>query len=203
MGTDQGHYFSADPHGASAPQRVTVRARGTEITLHTDTGVFSKDRLDPGTKVLLDLAPPPEAEGALLDLGCGYGPIAATLAAAHPDRPVWAVDVNTRALELVRRNATALGLDNLRACLPDEVPVAQRFGGIYSNPPIRIGKAELHALLVRWLGTLSHDGAAYLVVQRNLGADSLASWLGTQGFPIERLGSRRGYRVLRADRARG
>lgn len=190
------HYFSGSPGAASAPQRITVWLGDRSLRLTTDVGVFSKDRLDPGTEVLLALAPLPDVDGDLLDLGCGYGPITFALATECPGSLVWAVDVNTRALELVRQNAEELGVHNVRACLPEEVPQEVRFRGIYANPPIRIGKSALHDLLTGWLDKLDNEGAGYLVVQRNLGADSLAKWLNENGFPASRLGSRRGYRVL-------
>lgn len=194
------HYFSGSPGAASAPQQITVALSNGSLRLKTDVGVFSKDRLDPGTEVLLALSPLPDTDGDLLDVGCGYGPITFALATQRPDSLVWAVDVNTRALELVRENAEQLGVRNVRACLPEEVPPETRFRGIYSNPPIRIGKSALHDLLTGWLGKLADDGTGYLVVQRNLGSDSLAKWLETQGFPTEKLGSRRGYRVLEVRR---
>lgn len=190
------HYFSPDPGGRHRPGQIEVRAGDTTFTLATDAGVFSRERLDPGTAVLLErLAIPPES-GDVLDLGCGYGPIALSVAMRCPACTVWAVDVNDRALELVRHNARRLGVTNVRACEPDEVPGTVRFAALYSNPPIRIGKAALHELLLRWLRRLAPGGTGQLVVQRNLGADSLARWLTEQGFPTERTASSRGYRVL-------
>jgi 16S rRNA G1207 methylase RsmC len=170
-----------------------------QLTLRADAGVFSGQRVDLGTRVLLESAPGPERDGDLLDLGCGYGPIALTLASRHPDRTVWAVDVNTRALELTRANALSAGLDTVRVARPEQVPAEQRFAAVYSHPPIRIGKAALHELLTGWLNRLLPGGAAWLVVQRNLGSDSLAGWLTEQGFPTARLRSEKGYRVLRVE----
>jgi 16S rRNA (guanine1207-N2)-methyltransferase len=162
----------------------------------TDAGVFSASRLDPGTRVLLDTVPPPPSAGQLLDLGTGYGPIALAMAARAPGATVWAVDVNTRALELCAGNAARAGLGNVRCVPPGDPALPATFGGIWSNPPIRIGKEALHRLLAGWLGRLAPGGRAYLVVQRNLGADSLHRWLGEQGWPTARIASRAGYRVL-------
>ena len=166
------------------------------IDLATDRGVFSRDGIDPGTKLLLLDAPPPAPTGDLLDLGCGYGPIAVTMARRSPGATVWAVDVNRRALDLVAANATSAGVDNVRVAEPDEVPDDVRFATIWSNPPIRIGKAALHELLLRWLARLAPDGRAVLVVQKHLGADSLLRWLEDAGHPTTRLESRLGYRLL-------
>jgi 16S rRNA (guanine1207-N2)-methyltransferase len=132
----------------------------------------------------------------LLDLGCGYGPIAVTLARRSPAATVWAVDVNERALDLVRENAAALGLPNIRAATPSSVPPEVRFAAIWSNPPIRIGKQALHSLLLDWLTRLSDAGQAWLVVQKHLGGDSLAAWLSSQGYSTTRVGSKQAYRIL-------
>lgn len=161
--------------------------------MRTARGVFSSSRLDPGTAVLLQRAPRPPASGELLDLGCGYGPIACVLGERSPGARVWAVDPNERARELTRVNAEAWGLRNVVVADP---PADVRFAAIYSNPPIRVGKDVLHDLLTSWLSRLADDGAAYLVVQRNLGADSLQRWLETQGYGSARLASAKGYRIL-------
>jgi 16S rRNA (guanine1207-N2)-methyltransferase len=187
------HYFSARPDAPHRPGLVRVVLPDLYLELETDAGVFSPGRLDPGTRLLLDQAPAPPAAGDLLDLGCGYGPVACVLAARSPAATVWAVDVNERALALCERNAARAGLANVRCVLPGSVPA--HVDAIWSNPPIRIGKPALHAMLAGWLGRL--DGLAHLVVGRNLGSDSLAAWLTAQGWPATRLAARSGYRLLR------
>jgi 16S rRNA (guanine1207-N2)-methyltransferase len=193
----QQHYFTGEPGAQSARRLITAELPGLTLELETDTGVFAGSQLDKGTRVLLEYAPPAPQRGVFLDLGCGYGPIALTLATRSRPARVWAVDSNNRALSLVRDNAARAGLDNVSAARPEEVPADLRFDRIYSNPPIRIGKAALHDLLLHWLPRLVTGGSAYLVVQRNLGSDSLAAWLNDQGFPTERFTSRLGYRILR------
>jgi 16S rRNA (guanine1207-N2)-methyltransferase len=164
--------------------------------------VFAASAIDPGTKLLLlESPPPPTGPVDVLDLGCGYGPIALTIARRAPEATVWAVDVNQRALELCALNAAANGVTNVRAVTPDAVPRALRLAGIWSNPPIRIGKPALHELLLSWLGRLEDDAAAWLVVQKHLGADSLARWLGENGWPAQPRVARTGYRVLEVGRA--
>jgi len=169
------------------------------LALETDAGVFSAGRLDPGTRLLLDTAPPPPRAGNLLDLGCGYGPLALVLAARSPEAAVWALDVNQRALRLCATNAERAGLANVRCVTPDQEGLPGQLAVIWSNPPIRIGKQALHSLLAGWLGRLEPGGSAYLVVQRHLGADSLHRWLEEAGWPVSRLAARKGYRVLRVD----
>jgi 16S rRNA (guanine1207-N2)-methyltransferase len=202
------HYFDQAPSAPSRPGRVILALQDFRAELAVDRGVFSTAGVDPGTVELLravtfpDGRPAgPPVEGDLLDLGCGYGPIAVTLAHRFPSATVWAVDVNTRALELATANAAAVGFGSrIRAARPDDVPPEVTFAGIWSNPPIRIGKTALHDLLLRWLPRLAPGGAAWLVVQRHLGADSLTRWLGEQGWPADRIGSRKGYRLLRVAR---
>jgi len=198
-----GHYFDPQPGTASRRRSVHLSLPDVELELATDSGVFAGDRVDAGTKLLLLDGPAPSpGAGPFLDLGCGYGPIALTLAHRAPDDEVWAVDVNERARDLCRDNASAAGLANVVVAAPDDVPADLGLGGIWSNPPIRIGKAALHELLAGWLDRLRPAASAHLVVQKHLGADSLARWLVDQGWPATRRGSRAGYRLLDVD-ARG
>ncbi|MHB1593577.1 MAG: class I SAM-dependent methyltransferase [Streptosporangiaceae bacterium] len=190
-------YFTAQPSARHRPGTVRVLLPGLHLRLRTDSGVFAADRLDPGTRLLLDTAPPPPASGDLLDLGCGYGPLALVLAARSPGARIWAVDVNERALELTQRNASEAGLPNVRCALPGDPALPPLFDLIWSNPPIRVGKPALHQLLRTWLARLREDSSAYLVVQRNLGADSLQRWLNESGWATGRAAARAGYRVLR------
>ena len=197
------HYFDPEPPGPSDERRVEVVLPDVSFTMTTDRGVFSHGRLDTGTELLLRTAPTPAPSGDLLDLGCGAGAIALTLAQRSPGATVHAVDVNARARELCARNAAALGLANVVVAAPDDVDPDIRFSTIWSNPPIRIGKPALHDLLATWLGRMTNDGSAVLVVQRHLGADSLHRWLEQQGHVVERVASRAGFRVLRVATLRG
>jgi 16S rRNA (guanine1207-N2)-methyltransferase len=190
------HYFEARPSAAHRPGLVRVVLPDVYLELETDSGMFSPGRLDPGTRFLLEAGPPPPPEGDLLDLGCGYGPVACTLASRAPGATVWAVDVNERALGLCARNAAKAGLSNVRCVTPGSPDIPPRLTGIWSNPPVRIGKAALHELLLSWLTRLPAEASATLVMGRNLGADSLHSWLQEQGWSVTRLAARSGYRLL-------
>jgi 16S rRNA (guanine1207-N2)-methyltransferase len=212
------HYFSARPASADERRTLTVRLAGRDVTVETAGGVFSPGRLDLGTEVLLRTVPEPPASGDLLDLGCGWGPVTLTLALRSPGATVWAVDVNERALDLVRRNAARLDLRNIRAVTPDDVRDDVALAALWSNPPIRVGKEALHGMLLRWLPRLEPRAEAHLVVQRNLGADSLQRWLGEAlahlalpddapvpddvppAFAVDRVASAKGFRVLRVTR---
>jgi 16S rRNA (guanine1207-N2)-methyltransferase len=200
MGGEAGHYFAPDPSVPSQPRTVRLDLPTGSISLRTDRGVFAADGVDAATKLLLLEAPEPPPTGTFVDLGCGYGPIACTLAARVPEATVWAVDVNRRALDLCRENAAALGLANVIAYEPDAVPADESVDLIWSNPPIRIGKPALHELLLSWLARLTPTGSAVLVVHKHLGADSLQRWLDGEGWPTTRLGSRDGNRLLQVTR---
>jgi len=192
------HYFTAQPASDDERRTRTVHLAGRELEVEVASGVFSPGGVDKGTVVLLDRVPSPPPSGNLLDLGCGWGPITISLALEAPHATVWAVDVNERALDLVRRNAERLGLGNVRAALPDDVPDGLTFDLCWSNPPIRVGKQALHDLLNRWLPRLEEGAEAWLVVQKNLGSDSLARWItDTLDLPVDREASSNGFRVLR------
>lgn len=194
------HYFSETPESEFKPKEIKVELDGQPVTVVTAGGIFSPDRLDAGTGVLLEHISEAPKSGNILDVGCGWGPITLALAMRAPRATVWAVDVNQRSLELTRMNAERLGLSNVKVCLPHEIPTDLKFQGIWSNPPIRIGKTELHELLLNWLPRLDIGSEAYLVVQKNLGADSLHRWLEAelpQEFSTIRVDTAKTYRVLR------
>lgn len=199
------HYFSSVPATPLELKTITVELDGEQREVNTSAGIFSPGHIDGGTAVLLkemDRVP----SGNLLDIGCGWGPIALSLALKNPRATVWAIDVNERSLDLTRANAQRLGLSNVRCVFPDQVPADIEFAEIWSNPPIRVGKDVLHGLLTRWLPRLLPGSSAYLVVQKNLGSDSLHRWLNEQ-FSADnddavmhantvRVATSKGFRVL-------
>jgi 16S rRNA (guanine1207-N2)-methyltransferase len=201
------HYFSAEPASADERRQIRVNLAGRDVEVETASGIFSPGHIDVGTQVLLRHLPPPPS-GEVLDLGCGWGPLALTAALGTADARVTALDVNHRALDLARRNAARLGVaDRVRVVTANEIPADSQFDAIWSNPPIRVGKDALHELLATWLPRLAPGGEAWLVVQKNLGADSLARWIadqrGADGAPwgeITKVGSAKGFRVLKLTR---
>ncbi len=200
------HYFTSSPDSKFVPRTIHARIAGHDRELVTANGVFSPERIDTGTAVLMASVPAPPPGGDLLDLGCGWGPISLTLALESPRATVWAVDVNERALDLVRANAQKLSIENINAVTPENVPAGVTFTTIWSNPPIRVGKAELHMMLGKWLPRLQSGSDAWLVVQRNLGSDSLQRWLQAtfpEDLSVTRAETSKGYRVLRARRRTG
>lgn len=216
------HYFTENPDSPERRRTVEVELAGSTRHVVTANGIFSPDGLDKGTAAMLTAVPEPPASGTFLDIGCGWGPLALTLGLQAPDATVWAVDVNSRSLGLTETNATALGVAasagadtaasgidapepgaGVRTARPEDVPEDLRFDLIWSNPPIRVGKQALHEILLTWLPRLAAGGEAYLVVQKNLGSDSLQTWLGQnlpEDFTVERFARVKAFRVLRVAR---
>jgi 16S rRNA (guanine1207-N2)-methyltransferase len=194
-------YFERSPSSTESGRTFDWDLDGRQLRVDTAGGVFSRRGLDDGTEFLIDRAPKPPSHGVALDLGCGWGALAIALASQSPELRVWAVDVNERAVALTNQNAERNGLGNITAVLADDVPSGVTFDVIWSNPPIRIGKRQLHDLLENWLSRLSEHGVAWLVVSRHLGADSLTTWLSEKGWSCDRVGSRHGYRLLRVSRS--
>ncbi len=195
------HYFSATPASADERRTITVELNGQKYQVQTASGTFSPTGLDKGTAVLLEHVPAPR--GTVLDIGCGWGPIAMTAALQNPDSKVYGVEVNERSIDLARLNAQALGLENLSISDADGIEDDLQFDTIWSNPPIRIGKDALHELLLKWLPRLAPGGEAWMVVQKNLGSDSLQKWLVGQlptGWSVTRETSSKGFRILKVTR---
>lgn len=191
------HYFTNSPTAGQNRQTTTATIWDTEYRFITASGVFARSGLDIATNVLLRSSEPPAGARRLCDLGCGYGPIAIALADHCPQATVDAVDVNDAALSLCAENAALAGVaDRVITLRPEQSNPDERYDEIWSNPPIRIGKQALHDLLLDWLLRLRPDGAMRMVVGKNLGADSLQSWLIDQGFGCERVASAKGFRVL-------
>jgi len=198
---DEQYFTDSAPASADETHVIDVSARGFDLSMRVSSRVFSGSQLDLGTRQLLSVAPNLPEDGTFLDLGCGWGPIATVMALEAPGAVVWAVDVNSRALDLPARNAQAHGASGVRVLKADEalatsVESDTRFDVIWSNPPVRIGKEAMHEMLASWLGRLTPCGVAYLVVQRNLGADSLITWLNGQGFEASKFASKKGYRII-------
>lgn len=201
------HYFTAAPAGEERRRSIAVQLAGETFTVDTAASIFSPDGLDRGTEVLLDTVPSPPQKGTFLDIGSGWGPIALTLGKLAPMSDVLAVEINERAAELTARNAKHLGLSNIVVKHPDEVTEDTRFDLIWSNPPIRIGKKALHELLIRWLPMLNSGGAAWLVVAKKLGADSLLPWIDRMlqdkhpgQFTVRRAATSKGFRLIHIER---
>jgi hypothetical protein len=198
------HYFASSPEGPLVPREIAVTLNGNKYTVLTAGGIFSPEHIDQGTQVLLTHLEKANPSGNFLDIGCGWGPIALALALHSPKATIYAIDVNERSLELTKLNADRLGLTNIVVCKPEDVPSEIEFDEIWSNPPIRVGKVVLHEILTLWINRLTSGGTARLVVQKNLGSDSLHKWLIQEfepDFESTRIDSSKTFRVLKVTRS--
>ncbi|WP_100400584.1 class I SAM-dependent methyltransferase [Bacillus sp. FJAT-44742] len=193
------HYYSHNPSSESEERKIETVLRGNKLVFTTDRGVFSKGEVDFGTQTLLDAFEWPEAEGAILDVGCGYGPIGLTLA-AEKKRDVWMVDVNQRALGLAKRNAKDNQINNVtikESDLLDSVK-KQDFSAIVTNPPIRAGKKVVHELFKQTFNHLLPDGELWVVIQKKQGAPSAKERLEEIFESVETVKKNKGYYILKA-----
>lgn len=192
------HYYTRDPQSASRPAECEFTYRGIRLTFRTDAGVFSRGEVDTGTRVLLE-ALPEEMHGEILDLGCGWGVIGISIARKWPEARVTMADVNTRALELSRENAKRNRAEVI--CAESDGMAAfqgKAFDAVVTNPPIRAGKQVIYRMFADAAEALKPDGALYLVIRKQQGAESCIRYLQTIYASVEKLDRSGGFWVLKA-----
>ena len=189
------HYYSENPGIAHDEREVIYQALGQRFACVTDAGVFSRDGLDMGTRILLEALP--ELHGRILDLGCGWGPVGAALGKKYPDAQLVLTDVNSRATELAARNLAANGVTNATVVQGDGFEAVEgKFDAIVLNPPIRAGKAVIYAMFAEAAAHLNAGGALYIVIRKQQGAESAQKYLETIYGDVERIAREKGYWVL-------
>ena len=189
------HYYSQNPNAEHDEQQVIFEVLGRQLHCTTDAGVFSRDGLDMGTRILLESLP--ALQGRILDLGCGWGPVGAAVGSAYPETEIVMTDVNERAAELAKRNLAANGVKNARVVTGDGyASVEGSFSAILLNPPIRAGKQLIYALFADARNYLEDDGALYIVIRKQQGAESAEKYLKTLYGDVERIAREKGYWVL-------
>ena len=190
------HYYTEVPGSAHAERAVTVRALGQEMTFVTDAGVFSRDGLDRGTELLLKALPP--LSGRVLDLGCGWGAVGVALGKRYPGLDIVMTDINTRAVDLARRNLAANGVAATVVQGDGFAAVEGAFDAIVTNPPIRAGKAVIYGLFDAARGHLKPGGALYAVMRKQQGAPSALKYLQEIYASAEIIDRGSGFHVMRA-----
>ena len=190
------HYYTENPQSAHDERRITLTALGNALTFTTDAGVFSRDGLDRGTEVLLEALPP--LEGRVLDLGCGWGAVGVALGKRYPALDIVMTDINSRAVELARRNLAENGVTAAVLQGDGFDAVEGRFDAIVTNPPIRAGKAVIYGLFARAREYLEPDGALYVVIRKQQGAPSALKYLKEIYSRAETVDRASGFHVLRA-----
>lgn len=170
------HYYTKNPEVASKETSWTYRLKNKEFRFISDSGVFSKNTIDFGSRLLIETFQLAEdVKGDILDVGCGYGPMGLAAAFAYPERQVEMVDVNERALSLARRNAEVNNIHNVKiyeSSTYDRVETGKQFAAIISNPPIRAGKQIVHRILSEAHPHLVPGGTLTVVIQKKQGAPS-------------------------------
>ncbi|WP_341202191.1 class I SAM-dependent methyltransferase [Planomicrobium okeanokoites] len=168
------HYYSKNPQTTSKPQEWDFTLRGEKFHFQTDSGVFSKNEVDFGSRVLIDTFEDSAVEGPVLDVGCGYGPIGIAIAKSFPRKQVHMVDVNTRAIELAKKNATKNNVENVEIYESDGLSAVgeEGFSAILTNPPIRAGKETVFRFYEEAWSKVTPGGSLWVVIQKKQGAPS-------------------------------
>ncbi|BCB01978.1 class I SAM-dependent methyltransferase [Bacillus sp. KH172YL63] len=194
------HYYSHNPDVESNPQTIDFELRGNAFRFTTDQGVFSKKEVDFGSRVLIEAFQWPEAEGAILDIGCGYGPIGLSLAKEAEERTVHMIDVNERALSLARENAKMNHVQNVSIYQSDRYAnvVEKEFAAILTNPPIRAGKETVHSILEQSYDHLKGYGELWVVIQKKQGAPSAMEKMEKLFSNVEIVTRKKGYYILKS-----
>jgi len=194
------HYFSKQPQSKRSPKQWKYQLRGNEFRFTSDVGVFSKNEVDFGSRLLIEQFTEPNVEGDLLDLGCGYGPIGISLAASYPKRNVVMSDVNERAIQLAEKNAKNNQISNVEVARSDGFSglTNRMFAAVVTNPPIRAGKRTVHQLFEDSKKALKEDGTLWVVIQKKQGAPSAKEKIDHVFGNVEVIARRKGYYLLRA-----
>ena len=193
------HYYSENPNIAHDEKQVIYEVMGNEFRCITDAGVFSRDGLDMGTRIMLEAMP--EMRGRVLDLGCGWGPVGLAVGKKYPDTDIVMTDINLRAVETAEKNLKANGVKNAKAIQGDGYEnVEGKFDFILLNPPIRTGKNVIYGMFSDARDYLSESGALYIVIRKQQGAESAEKYLNTIYGDVERIAREKGYWVLRCAR---
>ncbi|MGE5674618.1 MAG: class I SAM-dependent methyltransferase [Mycobacterium leprae] len=196
------HYYTARPEAEHAEEQFTATLRGMEITFTTDRAVFSRERVDFGSTLLIETMQIDPTD-TVLDLGCGYGPVGIVAGRLAANGKVYMVDVNERACDLARRNLAANGVTNAEVRSGDGLAPVRGivFDKIITNPPIRAGKAVIYQMIHDAHDALKHGGSIWVVIQTKQGAPSMKRHLEEVFGNVADVDRKAGYHILKAVRA--
>ncbi|UFJ40644.1 class I SAM-dependent methyltransferase [Brevibacillus humidisoli] len=193
------HYYSNRPDIPHDERSFTFTLRGYSLRFLTDAGVFSRERIDFGSLLLIETMQIDET-AEVLDVGCGYGPIGLSAAKLAARGQVTMIDINERAVGLARRNAELNGIQNVEIAVSDlyaEVE-GRQFDVILTNPPIRAGKETVHRIFEEGYPLLRPAGAMWVVIQKKQGAPSAYKKLQQIYSEVEEVERKKGYSIFRA-----
>ena len=190
-----GHYFTNEQLPSDIKETTCV-VLVNHFKFLTDNGVFSKDGLDFGSRLLLEVIPREEVGGKILDMGCGYGVFGIVLARVTSHR-VDMVDVNHRALHLSKRNAKLNGVSDLVSIFESNCysNISEKYSTIITNPPIRAGKKIVYDIVMNARNYLEDGGNLYLVIRKEQGAKSLIVDL-EKVYTVKVLEKKKGFFII-------
>ncbi len=195
------HYYSKKPQIESNPRQWKFKLLGHSFQFETDSGVFSKSEVDFGSRTLIEYFQLPEVDGAIFDIGCGYGPIGLAIAKEYPERTIYMMDVNERAVSLAKRNAELNGIQNVRIFESDGVTAVGeevKAAAILTNPPIRAGKEVIFKFYDGAYEKLVPNGELWVVIQKKQGAPSTVAHLEEKFAEVEIVEKNKGYWIIKA-----
>ena len=194
------HYFSENPQSKSKPKTWNYTLRERNFIFTTDVGVFSKNEVDFGSRLLIESFQMPEVAGEVLDLGCGYGPVGISLGSVFPEREIISVDINERALALAEANAKANQVQNIQFIHSNGLENLQerKFAAVLTNPPIRAGKIVVHRMFAESYEALVTGGELWIVIQKKQGAPSAKAKLADLFGNVEMISRSKGYFIYKA-----
>ncbi|MDP5276872.1 class I SAM-dependent methyltransferase [Chengkuizengella axinellae] len=193
-------YFTQDPSVESNRQKIQLSLRGKELKFYTDNGVFSKNMIDYGSKLLIEHMEIPSS-GKILDVGCGYGPIGLCAASIEKSCNVTMIDVNERAIGLAKENAVLNHISNVeiyRSDIYNRLEAGQKYDVILTNPPIRAGKEVVHSIFSGAVERLNDGGLLWVVIQKKQGAPSAFEKLESLFSTVEEVSKKKGYKIFKA-----
>ncbi|MBM7606505.1 16S rRNA (guanine1207-N2)-methyltransferase [Metabacillus crassostreae] len=197
------HYYSEKPTVESDRKKWSFMLKGHNFTFQSDRGVFSKNEVDFGSRLLIDSFSLSEVDGDILDVGCGYGPIGLSVA-KHYDRHVDMIDINERAIELAKDNATLNSIKNVeifQSNLFEKIKEGRKYAAILTNPPIRAGKVVVHSIFKESFTHLVERGELWIVIQKKQGAPSTIELLEGLFSEVEVVVKKKGYYIIKAKKS--
>ena len=192
------HYFINDPNLKSEIREIKVDILETSFIFDVDYGIFSQKKLDLGTRILIENVKISEDKKTIIDMGCGYGPIAIVMANKYPDRAIFAYDINERAVRLTNINAKKnnVSVQAFQSNLFSKVKT--KADVVISNPPIRTGKQNIFQLYEEAFVNLNQNGELWIVIRNQQGANSSKSKLIELFGNCESVYKKKGYQVLKS-----
>lgn len=201
--TPHDHYFTPDPQSPYEKRIITTISHNHVFEFFSAPGVFSGNKVDTGTSVLLKRADIPE-KGRILDLGCGIGIIGIVVGVIQPKLEIHFIDINSRATELAKENTKKYNLQKFSLFTGDYTKILEKnsifYDAIFFNPPIRLGKKVYYSHILHAIQYLNSNGYMQIVIKKKLGAESAFSYLENSleesPFTMKILGKNSGYWVF-------